>query len=313
MNGSRSRRQVLMAGASAMAASVLAGGHARAADTPAPAASDAAADKPDAPLPPVLKLSLAAYSFRQDLDKPGQPGRMSLLDLVDMCARLRIDAVEPTSYYFLSTDDAFLYNLKHRTFLAGLEISGTPVGNNFCHPAGADFDREVDHVRTWVDHCVKLGSPAIRIFAGRAHKDLSREQAFARTVEGMKRTTEYAASRGIFLTIENHGYLTETADDLLRLLDAVDNEWLGINLDTGNFREDPYGQIARAAPRSLTCQVKAMVRGPSGEQEPADFPRIVRILREARYRGYLALEYEGPDPHAQVPVCLQKLREAIQA
>ena len=161
----RSRRDVLLAGVSGLAATLASRRSASGAELAAGSPHQSAESK-TGPLPPVLKVNLAGYSFRSQLDKPGKPGKMSLFDLVELGARLGIDAIEPTSYYFLRTDDAFIYELKRKAFLAGLEISGTPIRNNFCQPPGPGLDKEIAHVRTWVDHCVKLGSPAIRVFAG---------------------------------------------------------------------------------------------------------------------------------------------------
>jgi hypothetical protein len=81
-------------------------------------------DKPD------LKLSLAAYSYRQylDLKKP----TMTLFDFIDAAAWGPLDAVELTSYFFAETSDAYLDKLKARCREHGLAISGVPVGNNFC-------------------------------------------------------------------------------------------------------------------------------------------------------------------------------------
>ena len=128
-----SRRDLLLAGVSGLAATIMPTPAAHA-EQQAPTPTAPAQSPTTAPLPAVLKLSIAAYSFRQDLDQPGQPGKMSLFDLVDLCARLGVEGLETTSYYFLRTDDQFIYELKRRVFLAGLEISGTPVGNNFCLP-----------------------------------------------------------------------------------------------------------------------------------------------------------------------------------
>lgn len=312
MNLSRlSRRNVLLAGASGAAAAILPAG-ARAAEERAPAPAATAGN--NAPLPARLKLSLAAYSFNKLMDRPGKPGEMSLFDLAELAARLEIDAVEPTSYYFLRSDDEYVYDLKRRIFKLGLDISGSPVGNNFVLPPGAARQAELDRVRKWVDVCVKLGAPAIRIFAGKGRADTPRETAYEYVVEAMKTATDYAASRGIFLAIENHGYLTETADDVLKLIRAVDHPWLGFNLDTGNFRDEPYESMAKAAPYAVTCQVKTLVTNPrTNQREPADYGRIVRILRDARYRGYITLEYEADDPHREVPIHLRKLHEAISA
>src|SRR5690606_12720147 len=114
----RSRRDVLTAGAVGLASMAI-GKTARAADEQATTPGNARSDEP---LPAMLKTSLAGYSFREYLDKPGKPCRMSLFDLADYAARLGIDAYEPTFYYFLKTDDEYIYSLKRKIILTGLEI-----------------------------------------------------------------------------------------------------------------------------------------------------------------------------------------------
>lgn len=260
-------------------------------------------------LPGDLKTSIAGYSYRELMDKPGQPGKMSLFDLVDICARLGVDAIEPTSYYFLKTDDEYVYALKRKAFLTGIEISGSPTRDNFCYPPGPELDAEIKKVKEWVDLCAKLGAPAIRIFAGGAVKGVSREDAFKHATGAMRQACDYAGAHGIFLTIENHGYLTETADDILRMLETVNHEWLGFNLDTGNFKgDDAYEQIERVATKATTCQFKSLVN-----KQPADYKRLVQIMRKAGYRGYVALEFEEKDPVTRVPVEIKKIQEAIRA
>jgi sugar phosphate isomerase/epimerase len=304
--GRQSRRAVLAAGVSGIVAGMVTERRAL-----AQAAPDAAPK--DGPLPPVLKTSIAGYAFREFLDKPGTPGKMSLFDLADMAARWKIDAIEPTSYYFLKDDDEYVHALKRKVFLNGLEISGTPVGNNFCLPPGPELTEQINLVKKWVDICVKLGSPAIRVFAGKPDKGRSREEIFKTLVDAMKEAAEYAGARGIFLGVENHGFMTETADDVLRIVDVVKHDWLRVNLDSGNFKKDSYQQIAKLAPLAVICQFKVQVYSPEGKAEPADYDKLVRILREANYRGYIALEYEGKDPHKEVPVLLKKIQAAIRA
>lgn len=264
-----------------------------------------------------LKTSIAAYSFRQFLPEPGKTknATMTLLDLCEMAASWGIDAVEPTSYYFESEDTAYLNALKVTAFNLGLDISGTAIRNNFCHPDAEQRRREIAHVKKWVDHAVQFGAPVIRIFAGNPSAEVSDEEAFALVVDGMKECCDYAGVQGVILAIENHGYLTTTAGDLLRILDAVNHEWLGINLDTGNFKAKPYEFIAAAAPYAANVQLKIEVPTRDGSgREPTDIPRVCGILRDAGYRGYIALEYEGRgDPHAEVPRYLGALQKAIDA
>ena len=90
--------------------------------------------------PSHLKLSLAAYSYRDYLTGPKK--RMDLFDFLNLAADLAVDAVEPTSYYFpqdVTTD--YLNRLKQRAFLLGLDISGTAVMNDFCLPPGPNATR----------------------------------------------------------------------------------------------------------------------------------------------------------------------------
>src|SRR3989475_12148386 len=82
---------------------------------------------------PLIRLSLAAYSFRQFLDLRRKPQpTMTLEDFIDMAAGLPLDAVELTGYYFAQTTPRYLADLKGRCTRLGLDISGTAIGNNFC-------------------------------------------------------------------------------------------------------------------------------------------------------------------------------------
>jgi sugar phosphate isomerase/epimerase len=93
--------------------------------------------------------------------------------------------------------------------------------------------------------------------------------------------------------LENHGGPTATADGLLKFVRDVDSPWFGVNLDSGNFRttNDPYAELERIAPYALNAQIK-VVMGIGGKKVPAEFKRLAKIMRDAKYRGYIVLEYE---------------------
>jgi sugar phosphate isomerase/epimerase len=235
--------------------------------------------------PARMKLSCCAYSYRQFLS--GDKRTMTLDDFIGTCADIGLDGVELTSYYFPSTDAAYLNHLKRQCFLNGLDVSGTAAGNNFCVAPGEGRDRQIAGVRQWIDHAADLGAPVMRVFAGSAPRGTSEEDARQWVVECLQECAEHAAERGVILALENHGGATTTANGLVAILTKVESEWVGANLDTGNFRSaDPYAD--------------------------ADFGRIVGILRGANYRGYLSIEYEArEDPRTGVPKFAERLRAAL--
>lgn len=86
---------------------------------------------------------------------------------------------------------------------------------------------------------------------------------------------------------------------------------MALNLDTGNFREDPYAEIEQAAPSAVTAHVKVHFGG--GAHEEIDYPRIVSIFNRIGYAGYLSIEYEAAeDPITGVPGLAGRLRDLIR-
>jgi len=236
---------------------------------------------------------------------------MTLEDFLDKAVEMELDGVELTSYYFPSTDDAYLYDVKRKAYLRGLDISGTAVGNTFCVPEEDERAEQIALVNTWVDCTVKLGAPCVRVFAGRVPEGYTEQDGFGWTVEALKVCVAYAAPRGILIALENHGGLTATADGTLALFRAVDSEWLGINLDLGNYAGDPYTEIERTVPYAITCHAKTEVPGPGGKVE-ADLERMVSILDNVGYKGYLSIEYEAEeDPMTAVPKFAAQLRRLV--
>lgn len=266
-----------------------------------------------------MKLSLAAYSFSRMLVTRGTPeqiaaAKFNLEKFIDFCAEQNLDGTELTAYYFpKDVTEEYLVSLKERTFRLGLDVSGTAIGNDFCKPKGPEWDKQILEAKQWIDYAAILGAPVIRIFAGNIPKEDTEEAALERCIEGINVSLDYAAKRGVFLALENHGGITATPEQMLKIIKGVKpSPWFGVNFDGGNFRTaDPYADLAKIAPYAINAQLKVDIY-PNGKHELADFGRKIDILRKANYRGYIVLEYESmPDPFEAIPGHLKKLRELI--
>jgi sugar phosphate isomerase/epimerase len=267
--------------------------------------------------PSLMKLSLAAYSFRDFLQpKKGSTDKapMTLFDFIDYCADRRLDGTELTSYYFPNPiPEEYFAEIKRRAHLLGLAVSGTAIANVFTLPPGPERQKQIDYVKRWVDYAAAMGAPTIRIYTGSIPAGGTLEQAIAWSVECIEEACAYAGQKGVFLALENHGGISVPAANMLAILEKVKSPWFGINLDTGNFgSKNPYEEMRQVAPYAVTVQMKTEITPKGGRRQPIDMKKVVGILREAKYSGYIALEYEAAEaPKTGVPKALDELRDAI--
>ncbi|HEY3788130.1 MAG TPA: hypothetical protein VGL71_04705, partial [Urbifossiella sp.] len=110
----------------------------------------------------------------------------------------------------------------------------------------------------------------------------------------------------------------KTCDDHLSLIRRVDSEWCGPIVDTGYYKtEDPYKDMAAVAPYAVNWQIKESPFGVTSDVR-TDLIRLLTLIRQAGYRGYLPIETlsaPGQDynPFEIVPKFLDELRQAVAA
>ena len=236
---------------------------------------------------------------------------MDMFRFVDFCADNGCAGAELTSYYFPKpVTDEYLAKVHRHAHLRGVAVSGSAIGNDFCHPAGTKRNEEIAQTKEWIRRASILGAPHIRVFAGNLHGNTQAE-AQKLTIEALEECAEVAGKYGVFLGLENHGGIVKKTEALLEIVKAVNSPWFGINLDTGNFySDDPYRELEQCAPYAVNVQFKGAIH-PGGEKTTvvADYDRTFKILRAANYQGYVALEYELPeDPWTAVPAMLKKMK-----
>ena len=262
----------------------------------------------------LIKLSLAAYSFRKYLEFKGtNKPTMTLEQFAEYASEQGLGAIEPTSYYFPDTSKEFFPKYKAFCTKLGLDISGSAVGNNFCIPDAAKLKEQMTSVNEWVERCSILGCKTIRIFAGTIAKGDTEEKAKERCINAIGQACDYAAKFGVILALENHGGITASVEQILSIVKSINHPYFGVNLDTGNFHTaDPYGDLAKLAPYAVTVQVKTEIQKAGQKKEDADLKKLVEILKGVNYRGYMALEYEAnEEPKIGVPKALEELKKLV--
>ncbi len=256
-----------------------------------------------------MRIGCAAYSYRKYLTEKS----MTLEDFIRIGWELGLDGVELTEYYFPSLEDTYIYKLKKLLLSYGLDISAVAVGNRFTVPDSSLRKKEIERVKRWVNIALKIGAPCVRVFAGRVPKGHTEEDAFQWTIDALKECVEYASKSGIVIALENHGGITSTADQVLKIINAVSSEWFGINLDLGNYRQNTYEDIRKTAPYAVHVHAKFLQVGPKGNDEILDYNKIIEILNDVGYKGYLSIEYEGKeDPKTAVPRAVKFLKTLIK-
>jgi sugar phosphate isomerase/epimerase len=275
---------------------------------------------------PVI-ASLNAYSFSDLLSARDSRGNneqlYSLFNLLDWCSTQHIKAIDPTAYFFPDypevPSDEYLKKFKDRAAELGVTITGTGVRTNFASPDPKVREEGLQLTKDWIVAASKMGAPLVRVFSGAipAGYEDKWEEVAGWMIPCFKECAVFGEKYGVKIGIQNHGDMLQTAEQCKYVLKAIDSKWAGLILDIGSFKtEDPYKDIAEMIPYAINWQIKVAVAGPGDEFKPTDYVRLMKIIKESGYQGYLPIEtllVKGKtyDPFAEVPSMLKIVSEAI--
>lgn len=279
-----------------------------------------AARQPEAPAPApgrreaLFTISLAEWSLHRALKK----GEMTNLDFpVRAMREWRIDAVEYVNSFFKdkARDGAYLRELKSRC-----DGEGVKSLLIMCDGEGALGDADeaarakaVENHHRWVDAALALGCHSIRVNAASTGAPDEQERLAA---DGLTRLTEYAQSRAMNVIVENHGGLSSNGAWLDRVIRRVGNPRCGTLPDFGNFnvsateKYDRYKGVGELMPHAKGVSAKSHAFDENGDETATDYRRMLRIVVDAGYRGYIGIEYEG-DKHTE-PEGIRLTKELLE-
>jgi sugar phosphate isomerase/epimerase len=168
----------------------------------------------------------------------------------------------------------------------------------------------VQMVKDWIEVASKLGAPVIRIFSGKARPEgHTFDQVLEWMIPEFQECAEYGKQHGVILGLQQHNDFLKTADETIRVINAVNSPWFGDILDVGSLRtNDPYQEIEKLVPYAVSWQLKEKV-GYGTREVNTDLKQIKAIIDKIGYRGVLPFEALGTgDPRERVASFLQQIR-----
>jgi sugar phosphate isomerase/epimerase len=240
-------------------------------------------------------ISLAEWSFHNALfDK-----KMTNLEFPEIAKeKFGITAVEYVNTFFPSAEKAYLKKLKKRTEELGVEnvlIMVDREGNL----GAADKEERMQSVKNhhkWVDAAKYLGCHSIRV---NARGEGTAEEVADAAVDGLSALTEYGAKHNINVIVENHGGYSSDGQWLANVIKRVDSPLCGTLPDFGNFRinedeeYDRYKGVKELMPYAKGVSAKSQEFDEKGNEINTDYYKMMKIVKEAGYKGYVGIEYSG--------------------
>ena len=249
---------------------------------------------------------------------------------IDQAAAMGFDGIELLHIQMASEEPDYLQGLKRRAFVNGLDLMGFSTHQGFVSPDADERQRNINETIRQIEICYELGIPTMRLNTGRwgtsesftalmnnrgiepALEGYTDEDAFGWVIDAIERLIPKARQCGVLLGLENHWGLGRTPEGVLRIVEAVDSQWLKVTLDTGNFLEDPYDKLEMLAPHTVLMQAKTYYGGGTWYTLDLDYQRIAEIMRRHNYAGYVSLEFEGKESEqTAIPKSLELLRNAF--
>ena len=246
---------------------------------------------------PWFKISLAEWSFHKALFA----GTMDHLDFARTAKnQFGIDAVEYVNQFFKdkAKDRAYLAEMKKRCKDLGVQSRLI-----MCDGEGMLGDADpkqrttaVENHYKWVEAAKFLGCFAIRVNAASTG---TYEEQLERAADGLHRLASFGRQHRIAIIVENHGGLSSNGQWLSAVMKKVNLSNCGTLPDFGNFdlgegREyDRYKGTAELMPFAKAVSAKSFDFDAAGNETTIDYRRIMKIVKDAGFRSYVGIEYEG--------------------
>ena len=264
-----------------------------------------------------FKISLAQWS----LNKAFFGGQ---LDNLDFAAKAKnefgIDAIEYVNQFFKdkANDLSYLKQMKQRAADNGVKSLLIMVDRegNLGDLDDAARTKAVENHYKWVEAAKFLGCHSIRV---NAYGEGTADEVAQAAVDGLGRVSEYAAKEDINVIVENHGSFSSDGAWLAGVMKAVGKDNCGTLPDFGNFcikrgkswsecldEYDRYKGVEEMMPYAKGVSAKSHEFDADGNEIHTDFVKMLKIVKDAGYKGYIGIEYEGSNLSADEGIMATK-------
>ena len=247
--------------------------------------------------PKLFKISLAEWSLHRTL----QSGKIDHLDFCKVAKNdFGLDAVEYVNSFFFdkAQDQSYLKEMKQRADDLGVKSLLIMCDNegSLGDPDPIARTKAVENHYKWIDAGKYLGCHSIRV---NAQSEGEYDEQMKLAADGLSRLTEYGANNNINVIVENHGGLSSNGKWLATLMEKVDHPRVGTLPDFGNFRiqdeewYDRYKGVEELMPYAKAVSAKSHDFDSHGNEINTDYYKMMNIVLDAGYNGYVGIEYEG--------------------
>ncbi len=242
-----------------------------------------------------FKISLAQWSLHRRLFGRAGP-KLDNLDFAKEARNLDFEAVEYVNQFFMdkAKDTEYLSQMKKRAAdndVKSLLIMCDGEGN-LGDPDTKRRTQAVENHYKWVEAAKYLGCHSIRVNAASAG---TYEQQKKLAADGLRRLCEFAAGHKLNVIVENHGGLSSNPQWLTAVIEEVNMPNCGTLPDFGNFPPeiDRYQAVEMLMPYAKSVSAKSYEFDENGDETRIDYYRMMKIVLDAGYHGYVNVEYEG--------------------
>lgn len=243
---------------------------------------------------PLFKISLAEYSLHRMIES----GKLKSQDLGPFAKKeFDIDGLDRWNRPIMdkATDEKFLAQIKKNDDDAGVKnllimIDGE---GDLGAPDEAKRKQAVENHHKWVIAAKALGCHSIRVNA-RSDDKLPYEEQLKLAADGLRQLSEFGAKHDCAVIVENHGGLSSNGAWLAGVMKAVNLPNCGTLPDFGNFGSyDRYKGVEETMPFAKSVSAKSHDFDAEGNETHTDYFKMMKIVVDAGYHGYVGIEYEG--------------------